>query len=205
MIDVNDPGHPTADIFRDERDFAKGDTMMELSHSDRPTWLDKVASAVTRLPVRAALALDGLREKAALKRELQYLDENQELDRVLSDVGLTHGELPTLLQAHPGAARQFTAMMARIGVDAARLSKDVATSAALRDMEQRCASCEAWRECRDWFAFGPADDRYRHFCPNGRALEDMRDAQSSAAAPDRRPAERSGILRELDESRGQGL
>lgn len=178
--------------------------MMELSHSDRPTWLDKLATAVTRLPVRAALALEGLREKAVLKRELQFLDENHELDRVLSDVGLTHGELPGLLQAHPGAARQFTAMMARVGVDAARLPNDVATSVALRDMERRCASCEAWRECRDWFAFDGADDRYRHFCPNGHALEELRDGQASAAAaPDRRRGWQSGILRELDEILGQ--
>lgn len=162
-------------------------------------WFGQAFHALTRLPSHLMLTFEGWRERASFARELDALDAHGELDRTLLESGLSRSDMPRLLNAHPGAARQLPAMMRRIGIDPTRLPITPET----REVEWRCMDCRSWRECRDWLAAGDGEG-YRAFCPNAAALEQIRDRQElRRAGRDRPVGGGSGILRELDAMRGQ--
>jgi uncharacterized protein YjiS (DUF1127 family) len=165
----------------------RGETMTHPVASIRRTWLEKIVSTSSRLPSRMALVVEAWRERWGLERELGRLDAQGELDRVLSDAGLSRSEMPQLMNAHPGAARQFAGMMEHVGVDKTGLPATVATSLALREMQRQCNSCETWQECREWLASHAADDGYRTFCPNAHTFEELRDRQTHPPAKEKRP------------------
>ena len=165
--------------------------------------LDHALHALTRLPSRLMLTIEDWRERSSLVHELDALAAHGELDRTLLEAGLTPNDVPRLLRGNPGAARQLPEMISRVGIDPTLLP----TTPETREIEWRCTDCRSRRRCRDWLASGDADHGYRAFCPNGVALEKIRDRQEL------RPAERdypvmpggegSGVLYELDAIRGQ--
>jgi uncharacterized protein YjiS (DUF1127 family) len=53
------------------------------------------------------------RERAALRRELRQLEQSGELDATLADIGLSRGQLETLLASDPAAADLLPRMMRR--------------------------------------------------------------------------------------------
>jgi hypothetical protein len=163
-------------------------------------WIGKATIALMQVPTRMAQGLEGWRERHVLSREFAALRQNGEFERTLTDSGISSSEVARLFRAHPGAARQFGAMIERVGLDRARLPHIPRIGAELRDMEWRCGECGSWRQCRDWLATGLGSDGYRRFCPNADALEQLRDEQHGEP-PQASP--RPGILGELKACGGQ--
>lgn len=165
-------------------------------------WLDQAVHAFARLPSRLMLTLEDWREKSSLAHEFDALAAHGELYRTLVEAGLSPNDVPRLLNGHPGAARQLPAMMRRVGIDASHLPITPET----REIEWRCTECRSWRRCREWLASSENDHRYRKFCPNAAALEQLRDGQALRRAErDHAAPQCGGILRDLDAIRGQML
>jgi uncharacterized protein DUF6455 len=163
--------------------------------------LDQALHALARLPSRLMLTIDDWRERSLLANELDALAAHGELDRTLLEAGLSPTDVPRLLTGNPRAARQLPAMMRRVGIDPGLLPITPET----REVEWRCTDCRSWRRCRDWLAASDADHEYRAFCPNGSALEQIRDRQEQRVAERDHPAISLGALQELDAMRGQIL
>ncbi len=178
--------------------------MTRLSHPTHRSWIESATAPFRRLPASIALAIEGWRERHELACEMAQLRMQGDLERTLADSGVSPSDVPRLIRAHPGAARQFAEMVERVGIDRARLPLTPAIGAAFREMGLRCGECAVWRHCRAWLDSGLLTDGYRDFCPNAEALELMRD-QQRPAQPDRPPSPRSGILAELGASAGQDL
>jgi hypothetical protein len=159
---------------------------------DRSGWMQRVAVALSRAGSRISTTVQAWRERRVLERELAQLHAHGEYDRVLADNGLSSSDVPRLLHAHPGAARQLADMMSRLGVDRRRLVVTPAVAGELRDIEWRCGECRSWRQCRAWLDAGEVPERYRSFCPNTAALDRLRDRQRTAVGKSR-----SGVLAEL--------
>ncbi len=168
------------------------------------SWIESATALFRRLPASIALAIEGWRERHALACEMARLRMQGDLERTLADSGVAPSDVPRLIRAHPGAARQFGDMAERVGIDRARLPLAPAIGAAFRDMGLRCGDCTVWRHCRAWLDSGLLTDGYRDFCPNAEALELLRD-QQRPAQPDRPQSPPSGILAELGTSAGQYL
>jgi hypothetical protein len=161
--------------------------------------LDLALHALTRLPSRLLLTIEDWRKRSSLANELDALAAYGELDRTLLEAGLSPHDVPRLLKGHPGAARQLPEMMRRVGIDPTLLPITPKT----REIEWRCTDCRSWRRCRDWLDSSDGDHEYLAFCPNGAALDDIRDRQEQGPAQRDRPAMPGGVLRELDAARGQ--
>ena len=183
--------------------------MRQVLPSKSATLLGWAVSAASRLSSRFALAIEGLREHWMLRQELGQLEAHGDLERVLTDAGISRSDLPHLTSGHPGAARQLNDMMEHVGIDSARLPPTTAPGATLREMQWKCASCETWRECREWLASHATDNRYRAFCPNAHALDALAEGQASdqpeGHAEGACCCSSFGILRELEQIRGQAL
>lgn len=149
------------------------------------------------------LAFEGWREHAGLRRELEALHERGELDRALTDAGLSPSDVPRLMQAHPQTPQQLGQMMRHLGIDRGSLPHDAETAAELRAMEWRCGECVTWRRCRHWLAAGDGPEEYRAFCPNVVALDELRRARA-AGSEGSDGEEPHGVLAELDAAHGEG-
>jgi uncharacterized protein YjiS (DUF1127 family) len=162
-------------------------------------WTRKTESGLRRLPEWLRLTFEGWREHARLRREMAELEQRGELDRTLSDAGLSQSDVPRLMQAHPQTPQQLAQMMRRLGLERARLPQDAGTAAELRAMEWRCAGCGEWRHCRAWLAEGSEAENYHRFCPNAAALDELRRAVAAArSAP-------QGVLAELALTHGEAF
>jgi uncharacterized protein YjiS (DUF1127 family) len=152
-----------------------------------------------QLPDWLRLTVEGWREHARFRREMAELDQRGELDRTLSDAGLSQSDMPRLMQAHPQTPQQLAQMMRRLGLERARMPQDPGTAAELRAMEWQCGACSAWRHCRAWLDAGGEAEDYHRFCPNAAALDELRRAVAAArAAP-------QGVLAELAASHGEAF
>lgn len=125
------------------------------------------------LAERAAAAYHAVRERARLRHELEALDRNGDLDRVLAEASMTRGEIEPMLANYPGSAHALDAMAARLGVTEA-LRHDPETT---RDMAHACTVCAEQGRCRHWLESG-ATEGYQEFCPNAALLEGMRHAKN---------------------------
>jgi hypothetical protein len=163
----------------------------------RNGWMESASAALSRTAGRISGILAAWRERRDLTREFEQLRSCGEYDRMLADNGLSSSDVPRLMHAHPGAARQLADMMSRLGVDRRRFVVTPAVAGELRDIEWRCGECRSWRQCRAWLDSGRTAGGYRSFCPNAGALDRLRDRQRLAA----RKA-RSGILAELGSGAG---
>jgi hypothetical protein len=108
----------------------------------------------------------GMRARAQLRRELAQLELHGDLDRVLTDVGLTQSQLRHLVAAHPDASELLKAMLAQL-----RLGRDDIASGTLREMGWTCVGCTDKPRCREWLSGGDDDTEYRAFCPNAAFLD----------------------------------
>jgi hypothetical protein len=144
------------------RSNAGGWTREALSHNAAPTdWILTI--------------IEGWRERFRLRRELNDLRLNGELDRTLADNLISPLDIPRLMKVHPGTSQQLADMMRRQGIDRAKMPG----LPRLRDIEWRCGECKAWRKCRSWLALRDAPDNYRAFCPNAEAFDELRRTEAA--------------------------
>ncbi|MBI3199104.1 MAG: hypothetical protein HYZ40_16670 [Rhodospirillales bacterium] len=109
--------------------------------------------------------IDVGRKRRQLRRELAQLATMGSLDAVLADVGLARSQVETLIAGCDGSRDLLDQMIARLGVDAARLPVDC-----LRDMTWTCTTCPNKRQCREWL-FSIEETECRAFCPNAAQLD----------------------------------
>jgi hypothetical protein len=155
--------------------------MAELSRSSARGWVRKAFASITQLPDWILLTVDGWRERSQLRRELDNLRQQGELDRTLLDSGIAPSDVSRLMGAHPRTPQQLANMMQRLGVDRAALPHSPSVADALRMMEWQCGECLDWRQCRAWLASGNVPGSYRAFCPNAETLDQLRCSETTAS------------------------
>ncbi len=107
--------------------------------------------------------------RAELRQEFANLEQAGVLDTVLSDMGLSRLEMPTIVENHPGARRRLAGMLRRLGI---RTTKAVRGGVEMRAIQQACLLCEAGGRCERWLR-GSSHDDPRRFCPNAEAFDDL--------------------------------
>ena len=107
----------------------------------------------------------GMLARAQLRQELGELEFHGDLDRVLTDAGLTHAQLQHLVAAHPDSSELLKGMLARV-----RLERDEIPGYTLRELGWTCVGCTDKRRCREWLSGGD-DTEYRAFCPNAASID----------------------------------
>lgn len=122
-----------------------------------------------RLGDRALGALHAMRERHRLRRELETLDREGDLDRVLADAQMTRGDIEPMLADYPASTHRLDAVAAWLGISE-QLHRD---PAAERDMRRVCSVCREQGRCTHWLAVG-APEGYQAFCPNADQLEELR-------------------------------
>ena len=143
--------------------------------TDMSGWRHSTAP-FAELADRVRLAFEGWWRRVRLGRELDMLRQRGELERTLSDSGISPSDVPRLMRAHPGAPQQLDEMMRRLGIDRATLPADPRVIEGLRAIEWRCGDCADWRRCRAWLASREPAGSHRDFCPNAEALDELRRA-----------------------------
>src|SRR5262249_55994706 len=109
--------------------------------------------------------VDGRRKRRQLRLELAQLAAMGSLDAVRADVGLARSQIEPLIEGCAGSRELLDQMLARLGIDAARLPVED-----LRDMTWTCTTCPDKRKCRAWLADIEATD-FHSFCPNAAPLD----------------------------------
>ncbi len=109
--------------------------------------------------------VDGTRQRWQLQRELAQLEALGSLDAVLADAGLVRSQIGPLIAGCAGSAELLDQMLARLGIDAARLPVE-----GRRDMTWTCTTCPEKRRCREWLS-GIEETEFRVFCPNAVQLD----------------------------------
>jgi len=117
--------------------------------------------------------VDGRRERRRLRRELARLEALGALDGVLADVGLVRSQIGPLIAGCADSRGLLDQMLARLGVDAARLPIE-----SQRDMTWACTTCPDRRRCREWLS-GIEETEYRTFCPNAGEIDHALSQQRS--------------------------
>jgi hypothetical protein len=130
---------------------------------------NRLAALVGRCKARLARAVGAARERAALRAEFAHLETTGQLDRVLSDLGIARGEVPALIENHPGAPRRLATMLHRLRIEVAPSARD---GAAMRPIQRTCLLCTASGRCDRWLRSDGSEDP-RHFCPNAAAFVDL--------------------------------
>jgi hypothetical protein len=144
--------------------------MTELSQSSPRELVRKALAPIAQLQGWIGLTIEAWRERSQLRRDLDALRFHGELDRTLAESGIAPGDVPRLMKAHPGTARQLADMMRRQGIDPTALPP----GSALRDMEWQCGACGDWRKCRARLAAPEAPESRPAFCPNQAAFDALR-------------------------------
>lgn len=106
------------------------------------------------------------RKRRQLKRELAQLAAMGSLDAVLADVGLVRSQIEPLLAGSADSGELLEQMLARLGIDAARLPVETQ-----RGMLWTCMNCRDKRHCRHWLAAVDQTD-FHGFCPNAAELDE---------------------------------
>jgi uncharacterized protein YjiS (DUF1127 family) len=109
--------------------------------------------------------VDGRRERSRLRCELAQLQAIGSLDAVLADAGLVRSQIAPLIEGCTGSKELLDQMLARLGIDAARLPVE-----SMREMTWACTTCPDKRRCREWLS-GTEQTHFHSFCPNAAQLE----------------------------------
>ena len=154
-------------MSREKDDFTTMDIAGWLGPQPEPApAIERTDSAAWRS--RALGALHAMRDRHRLRRELETLDLEGELDRVLADAQMTRGDVEQMLANYPESAHRLDAVAARLGLTEA-LHRDAVVE---RDMRRVCSLCREQGRCTHWLATGAPED-YQAFCPNADQLKEL--------------------------------
>jgi hypothetical protein len=96
---------------------------------------------------------------------------DREIEELSGEMGLTRGQLETLVRAGPEAAAEMERMMAALDIDPDAVQ--AAYPAIMRDMRINCATCPDKSLCRHSLVDGTAAALLTSFCPNSEELLDL--------------------------------
>jgi uncharacterized protein YjiS (DUF1127 family) len=125
---------------------------------------------------------DDRRKRRRLQLELAQLAAMGSLDAVLADVGLVRSQIEPLIAGCAGSRELLDQMLARLGIDAARLPVED-----LRNMTWTCTTCPDKRKCGEWLA-DIAETDFHAFCPNAEQLDHALAAAAPAGKQHRAPS-----------------
>lgn len=120
--------------------------------------------------------VDGQRKRRQLRREFAQLEAMGSLDAVLADCGLVRSQITPLIEGCNGSRELLDRMLARLGIDAARLPVE-----SLRDMTWACTTCPDKGKCREALS-GAEDVDFHSFCPNAEQLDHALSKQRAVPA-----------------------
>lgn len=95
------------------------------------------------------------------------LAEDDELEQLARDLGISTNELQDLMSSAPDAI-QLPDMLKALGIDEASLRR--AQPTLLRALQRRCAECAVVARCRYSLDRHVAAQDYEQFCPNAAVL-----------------------------------
>lgn len=155
-------------MTHDKDDFTATDIAGWLGPQPEPAAANQ-EDGLGRLGDRALAAVHAMRDRHRLRRELETLDLEGDLDRVLADAQMTRGDVESMLANYPESVQRLDAVVARVGV-AEALHRDPVVE---RDMRRVCSICREQGRCTHWLGSG-APEGYQAFCPNADQIEELR-------------------------------
>jgi hypothetical protein len=97
------------------------------------------------------------------------------IEEIARDVGLSASELCDLARKGRGASDLLRGRLSALHINPKRLSR--AQPAVMRDLEKVCSLCGSKHRCAHDLANGPADPRWRKYCPNAQTIDALEDAR----------------------------
>jgi hypothetical protein len=126
-------------------------------------------------PTLATLARwrDSLRHKAKARRARIQLASCSayEQHRIAADIGLCLSDLRLLGCTHSGPTELLPRRLHQLGLDPEFVR--CASPAVYRDLVHVCASCRAWRQCRNDLGHGNVQIGMDHYCLNSPTLDSL--------------------------------
>ncbi len=103
------------------------------------------------------------------RRNSRPLDDcdNNEIDRIAQDLGLSRDELRQMARLRPDAANLLLKRLEKLHLHAKVLAQ--AEPAVMRDLQRLCSMCVSKGQCQRDFASGD-DSAWRDYCPNENTL-----------------------------------
>jgi Family of unknown function (DUF6455) len=89
--------------------------------------------------------------------------------RIAADIGFGLSDLRRLAGSHLGPTELLPRRLQQLGLDPEFLKR--ASPASYRDLVRVCASCGAWRACRNDLARGNAQTGMDNYCRNSPTLD----------------------------------
>lgn len=91
-----------------------------------------------------------------------------EIERIAKDNGLSVSEFRTLASLGPNAADLLERRMAALDLDPVEVSQTAPYT--FRDLQKLCSLCKNHGRCLRDLARDPANEAWKHYCPNAETL-----------------------------------
>jgi hypothetical protein len=123
---------------------------------------------------------DWVRNRRLISQCRRRLDacDNNEIERIAHDVGLSPNDLRHMAELGPDAAKQLLDRMALLHLDPDVVAKN--EPATMRDLQRLCSSCVSKKQCQRDLLLTPNDPAWRHYCPNADTLDELRSEATTA-------------------------
>ena len=144
-------------------------------HSGIPCF-DAVGALMRSTAAWARRRASAVRERRRLAHELAGLGDDQ-LDRVLCEVGVSRADLKTFLARAPQSRDLLGRMLVRLGLGVEDLRGGDSST---RRIERECTMCSAQARCHRWLDEARDASGYRAFCPNAPAFDRLLGAKAAA-------------------------
>lgn len=95
----------------------------------------------------------------------------EELDRMLSEVGMTHHDLVAAADGGEHVARLLPAMLALNGIEAEEVRRELGLL--FRDLERVCNNCHEVKRCRHLMDEGAPVEQLAEICPNAATMASL--------------------------------
>jgi hypothetical protein len=102
--------------------------------------------------------------------DFKYLEE-QDVERMAHDAGLTTGEFQNLVRRGPHSADLLLKRLAALDLDKNEILK--VEPHVFRDLQRVCTMCEQQGRCRYDLKHDPNDPTWKNYCPNTETLKDL--------------------------------
>ena len=93
----------------------------------------------------------------------------EELRRIARDVGISAAALRCAGGAHPGPSELLPLRLQQLGMDPGFVKHS--QTAAYRDLERVCATCNSWRRCARDLRRGGVQAGMESYCPNAPTID----------------------------------
>jgi Family of unknown function (DUF6455) len=157
-------------MTQNKDEFTPVEIVQFLGVQPEPIPVDHQTGMASHLAARALAAIDELRQRHRLRREMEGLEDGGMLDRVLAEAQLTRADIETMLGNYPASGHLLDEMAERLHI-ADEVHEDRLVE---RDLRHVCTLCSTQGRCRHWLASGRSEG-FEAFCPNADQLRAMRD------------------------------